>query len=151
MSSADGTAGARRGEVPPRPAPGTGAAGANPAGARRRPSKLARMLNGAAWFVAPLLVLVVAPFFTNFLIRTLAWQIILTDQGPVAQFFRSTGLTTVLQAVGLTENDSLLNSQFAVISGLIYNFLPFMVLPPLVLYAIHLQIDYLTRAAGPRS
>lgn len=90
-----------------------------------------------AWFIAhrsgawknTLLVLVVAPFFTNFLIRTLAWQIILTDQGPVAGFFRATGLTTVLQAVGLTDNDSLLNSQFAVICGLIYNFLPFMVLP----------------------
>jgi spermidine/putrescine transport system permease protein len=90
-----------------------------------------------AWFIAhrsgrwknTLLVLVVAPFFTNFLIRTLAWQIILTDTGPVTGFFRATGLTTVLQAVGLTENDSLLFSQFAVICGLIYNFLPFMVLP----------------------
>jgi spermidine/putrescine transport system permease protein len=90
-----------------------------------------------AWFIAhrsgrwknTLLVLVVAPFFTNFLIRTLAWQIILTDDGPVTGFFRATGLTTVLQAVGLTDNDSLLYSQFAVICGLIYNFLPFMVLP----------------------
>jgi spermidine/putrescine transport system permease protein len=90
-----------------------------------------------AWFIAhrsgrhktTLLVLVVAPFFTNFLIRTLAWQIILTDGGPVAGFFRATGLTTVLQAVGLTDNDSLLYSQFAVICGLVYNFLPFMVLP----------------------
>lgn len=90
-----------------------------------------------AWFIAHrsgryktmLLVLVVAPFFTNFLIRTLAWQIILTDSGPVAGFFRATGLTNVLQAVGLTDNDSLLFSQFAVICGLIYNFLPFMVLP----------------------
>lgn len=99
-----------------------------------------------AWFISHrsgrwknvLLVLVVAPFFTNFLIRTLAWQIILTDSGPVAGFFRATGLTTVLQAVGLTENDSLLNSQFAVISGLVYNFLPFMVLP---LYTVLERLD----------
>jgi spermidine/putrescine transport system permease protein len=99
-----------------------------------------------AWFIAHrsgrwknvLLVLVVAPFFTNFLIRTLAWQIILTDNGPVTGFFRATGLTTVLQAVGLTDNNSLLGSQFAVISGLIYNFLPFMVLP---LYTILERLD----------
>ena len=107
-----------------------------------------------AWFIAHrsgrhktvLLVLVVAPFFTNFLIRTLAWQIILTDGGPVAGFFRATGLTSVLQAVGLTQNDSLLFSQFAVICGLIYNFLPFMVLP---LYASLERLDTrLLDAAG---
>ncbi len=107
-----------------------------------------------AWFIAHrsgryknlLLVLVVAPFFTNFLIRTLAWQIILTDSGPVAGFFRATGLTTVLQAVGLTANDSLLNSQFAVICGLVYNFLPFMVLP---LYTVLERLDTrLLDAAG---
>lgn len=107
-----------------------------------------------AWFIAHrsgrwknvLLVLVVAPFFTNFLIRTLAWQIILTDSGPVTGFFRATGLTTVLQAVGLTDNNSLLGSPFAVISGLIYNFLPFMVLP---LYTILERLDVrLLDAAG---
>ena len=107
-----------------------------------------------AWFIAHrsgrwkniLLVLVVAPFFTNFLIRTLAWQIILTDNGPVTGFFRATGLTNVLQAVGLTDNNSLLGSQFAVICGLIYNFLPFMVLP---LYTILERLDVrLLDAAG---
>jgi spermidine/putrescine transport system permease protein len=107
-----------------------------------------------AWFIAhrsgkwknTLLVLVVAPFFTNFLIRTLAWQIILTDNGPVTGFFRATGLTNVLQALGLTDNDSLLGSQFAVICGLIYNFLPFMVLP---LYTILERLDTrLLDAAG---
>ncbi len=107
-----------------------------------------------AWFIAhrsgkwknTLLVLVVAPFFTNFLIRTLAWQIILTDNGPVTGFFRATGLTNLLQALGLTDNDSLLGSQFAVICGLIYNFLPFMVLP---LYTILERLDTrLLDAAG---
>lgn len=100
-----------------------------------------------AWFIAhrsgkyknALLVLVVAPFFTNFLIRTLAWQIILTDTGPVTGFFRATGLTSVLQAVGLTNNDTLLFSPFAVVSGLVYNFLPFMVLP---LYANLVKLDH---------
>ncbi|MEO5981661.1 MAG: ABC transporter permease [Pedococcus sp.] len=76
-----------------------------------------------------LLVLVIAPFFTSFLIRTLAWQTILSDKYPVAGFFRWAHLTDVLQAVGLTENSSLLSSKFAVIMGLMYNFLPFMILP----------------------
>ena len=42
---------------------------------------------------------------------------------------RKLDITDLLQAVGLTNNDSLLNSQFAVIMGLTYNFLPFMILP----------------------
>src|SRR3954447_20694782 len=73
-----------------------------------------------------LLVLVIAPFFTSFLIRTLAWQTILTDGGPVVGFFRDTKLIWVLQQLHLTNNNSLLASKFAVIAGLTYNFLPFM-------------------------
>ncbi|NYG05887.1 spermidine/putrescine transport system permease protein [Phycicoccus badiiscoriae] len=76
-----------------------------------------------------LLVLVIAPFFTSFLIRTLAWQTILADKYPVAGFARWTHFTDLLQLVGLTNNDSLLSSKFAVICGLTYNFLPFMILP----------------------
>jgi spermidine/putrescine transport system permease protein len=76
-----------------------------------------------------LLVLVIAPFFTSFLIRTLAWQTILADKYPVATFARWTHFTDLLQFLGLTENSSLLSSKFAVICGLTYNFLPFMVLP----------------------
>jgi spermidine/putrescine transport system permease protein len=93
-----------------------------------------------------LLVLVIAPFFTSFLIRTLAWQIILTDNGPVAGLARSTHLTNLLQWVQLTNNDSLMNSRFAVICGLTYNFLPFMILP---LYANLERLDHsLVEAAG---
>jgi spermidine/putrescine transport system permease protein len=93
-----------------------------------------------------LLVLVIAPFFTSFLIRTLAWQIILTDNGPVAGLARSTHLTNLLQWMHLTNNDSLMNSPFAVISGLTYNFLPFMILP---LYANLERLDHsLVEAAG---
>jgi spermidine/putrescine transport system permease protein len=93
-----------------------------------------------------LLVLVIAPFFTSFLIRTLAWRTILSDTGPVTEFAQRTGLTTVLQAVGLTNNDTLLASKFAVICGLTYNFLPFMILP---LYASLERLDSrLVEAAG---
>jgi spermidine/putrescine transport system permease protein len=99
-----------------------------------------------AWFIAHrsgkfktiLLVLVVAPFFTNFLIRTLAWKIILSNDGLVSTVFRETGITSLLQMVGLLSADSLLGSPFAVVSGLAYNFLPFMVLP---LYASIERLD----------
>jgi len=83
-------------------------------------------------------VLVVAPFFTNFLIRTLAWLIILTDTGWVTGFFRASGLIYVLQWMGLVTSDTLLFTPFAVICGLAYNFLPFMVLP---LYASLERLD----------
>jgi spermidine/putrescine transport system permease protein len=93
-----------------------------------------------------LLVLVIAPFFTSFLIRTLAWQTILADSGPVVAFARATHLTDLLQWLQLTNNDSLLSSRFAVIAGLTYNFLPFMILP---LYASLERLDRsLIEAAG---
>jgi spermidine/putrescine transport system permease protein len=99
-----------------------------------------------AWFIAHrsgkfktiLLVLVVAPFFTNFLIRTLAWKIILSNEGLVSTVFRDTGITSLLQMVGLLSTDTLLGSPFAVVAGLAYNFLPFMVLP---LYASLERLD----------
>jgi spermidine/putrescine transport system permease protein len=93
-----------------------------------------------------MLVLVIAPFFTSFLIRTLAWRTILSDTGPVTELAQSTGFTTLLQTVGLTNNDTLLASKFAVICGLTYNFLPFMILP---LYASLERLDpRLVEAAG---
>jgi spermidine/putrescine transport system permease protein len=93
-----------------------------------------------------LLVLVIAPFFTSFLIRTLAWRTILADTGWVTDIAQATGFTTLLQAVGLTNNDTLLASKFAVIAGLTYNFLPFMILP---LYTSLERLDpRLVEAAG---
>jgi spermidine/putrescine transport system permease protein len=68
-----------------------------------------------------LLGLVVVPFFTNFLIRTLAWKTILGDQGTVVGLLRDVGI--------LGPTGTLLRTPLAVIGGLTYNFLPFMVLP----------------------
>jgi spermidine/putrescine transport system permease protein len=77
-----------------------------------------------------MLVLVIAPFFTSFLVRTLAWKSILSDNGFVVD---------ALQAVGLLGADGrLLATGVAVVTGLTYNFLPFMVLP---LYASLEKID----------
>lgn len=77
-----------------------------------------------------LLVLVIAPFFVTYLIRTLAWQTILADDGFVADALRTVG---VLDADG-----RILATSFAVVAGITYNFLPFMALP---LYASLEQVD----------
>jgi spermidine/putrescine transport system permease protein len=85
-----------------------------------------------------MLVLVIAPFFTSFLIRTLSWKLILSDNGFIV---------STLQTLHILGADGrLLNTPVAVITGLTYNFLPFMVLP---LYASLEKIDHrLIEAAG---
>jgi spermidine/putrescine transport system permease protein len=92
-----------------------------------------------------MLVAVIAPFFTSFLIRTLAWQLILSDQGWVTSTFNALHLTDLFAAVGLTDQGSLLYSPLAVVTGLTYNFLPFMVLP---LYTSLEKIDPRLHEAG---
>jgi spermidine/putrescine transport system permease protein len=85
-----------------------------------------------------LLVLVIAPFFTSFLIRTLSWKMILADNGTVVETMRSLHL--------LGSDGRVLATSIAVVTGLTYNFLPFMVLP---LYASLEKIDpRLIEAAG---
>ncbi len=76
------------------------------------------------------LLFIVAPFFVTYLVRTLAWLSILNDQGPVIGFLRDVHL--------LGTDEGLLYSTFAVISGITYNFFPFMALP---LYVSLEQID----------
>ncbi len=88
-----------------------------------------------------LLGLVVVPFFTSFLIRTLAWSAILGDQGPVVGILDRLSLMGVLDAMGVAEDGRLLATHAAVIGGLTYNFVPFMVLPIYVsLEKIDLQL-----------
>ena len=77
-----------------------------------------------------LLFAVVAPFFTTYLIRTLAWTTILSDDSFVVDTLGSLGL--------LGGTDRLLATPAAVIAGITYNFLPFMVLP---IYASLERID----------
>ena len=85
-------------------------------------------LRSGAW-KSTLLVLVIAPFFTSFLIRTLAWKTILADDGAVVRTLNSLHITDLLTWLHLTEADRILNTPLAVVLGLTYNFLPFMVLP----------------------
>jgi spermidine/putrescine transport system permease protein len=68
-----------------------------------------------------MLVLVIAPFFISFLLRTIAWKQIFSDGGAIMQFVYSTGL--------MSTEQSFLGTDAAVIFGLTYNFIPFMTLP----------------------
>jgi spermidine/putrescine transport system permease protein len=77
-----------------------------------------------------LLLLIIAPFFVTYLIRTLAWQTILSDSGFVVNTLQTIGL--------LGDGDRLLATSTAVVAGITYNFLPFMALP---LYVSLEQID----------
>jgi spermidine/putrescine transport system permease protein len=76
-----------------------------------------------------MLFAVVAPFFTTYLIRTIAWETILSDQSPVVD---------VLNTLGLSSSGRVLATAGAVIAGITYNFLPFMVLP---IYASLERVD----------
>jgi spermidine/putrescine transport system permease protein len=78
-----------------------------------------------------LLFLVIAPFFTSFLLRTLSWKIILSDNGVVLG---------PLKDVGLVQDDfRVLATPMAVIAGITYNLLPFMTLP---LYVALEKVDF---------
>ena len=68
-----------------------------------------------------ILLLIILPFFVSYVLRTVAWQLILSDDGRVVGVFRDIGL--------LADDGRLLASSTAVIAGITYNFLPFMALP----------------------
>jgi spermidine/putrescine transport system permease protein len=78
-----------------------------------------------------LLLLVILPFFTSFIIRTISWKFILADQGFVLGTLKEIGL--------LEPGFRLIATPVAVISGITYNFLPFVVLP---LYVALEKIDH---------
>jgi spermidine/putrescine transport system permease protein len=92
------------------------------------PLAYAIAFRGGKWKNA-MLFAVIAPFFTTYLIRTIAWETILSDQSPVV---------SVLDSIGLAPGGHILATAGAVIAGITYNFLPFMVLP---IYASLERID----------
>lgn len=80
-------------------------------------------------FKSVLLGLVAVPFFTSYLIRTLAWQNLLADEGPIVSLINKLGVEQVFEWLHIMDNGRLMNTPAAVIGGLTYNFLPFMILP----------------------
>ena len=82
-----------------------------------------------------LLIIVMLPFWTSYLIRTYAWMTILSDNGVVNSILQATGVTS--------EPLILLNTDFSVILGMTYGFLPFAILP------LYVSIDRLDPALVP--
>ncbi len=83
------------------------------------------------------LVLVIAPFFISFLLRTLAWKQIFSTEGPLSGILSSIGI--------LGPGDAITGTAFSVIFGLTYNFIPFMTLP---IYATLERLDLRLIEAG---
>ena len=84
------------------------------------PLAYAIAFRGGRW-KNQLLFLVILPFFVSFVIRTLSWKFIVADEGFVLGPLKNLGV--------LPDHFQLLATPFAVLGGLIYNFLPFMTLP----------------------
>ena len=77
-----------------------------------------------------LLMLVMLPFWTSFLLRVYAWRGLLTEGGWVAELIFASGLDQVLYAVGLIASPGkLMHTPFSLVLGMTYTYLPFMILP----------------------
>jgi spermidine/putrescine transport system permease protein len=92
--------------------------------------------RGGKWRNA-LLLAVIVPFFITYLIRTLSWETILSDDGLVVDTLKTIGI--------VSEDGRLLDTTVSVVAGITYNFLPFMILP---LYASLERIDERLLEAG---
>jgi spermidine/putrescine transport system permease protein len=81
-------------------------------------------------YKSSLLFLLLLPFFVSFVIRTQSWEFILEDDGWVVGVLQDLHITGLMQDMGILDNDhQILQTKVAVIGGLVYNFLPFAVLP----------------------
>jgi spermidine/putrescine transport system permease protein len=92
--------------------------------------------RGGKWRNA-LLLAVIVPFFVTYLIRTLSWETILSDNGLVLDVLRGVGI--------VSEGGRVLDTTASVVAGITYNYLPFMILP---LYASLERIDVRLLEAG---
>ena len=86
------------------------------------------------------MTLIMLPMWMNFLLRTYAWMSILENKGFINQFLNRIGFIGFLQsAFGYTlDYIPLINTSGAVVLGMVYNFLPFMVLP---IYTVLIKLD----------
>jgi putrescine transport system permease protein len=86
-----------------------------------------------------LLMLVMLPFWTSFLLRVYAWKGLLSDGGLVSELFIRTGLDQLLLWAGMISTEGkLMNTPFSLVLGMTYSYLPFMILP---LYANLAKMD----------
>ncbi len=86
------------------------------------------------------MVLIMLPMWMNFLLRTYAWMSILEKNGLINQFFASVGLFELINTIFGTDIQyfKMIGTQGAVVLGMVYNYLPFMILP---IYSVIIKLD----------
>ena len=86
------------------------------------------------------MVLIMLPMWINFLLRTYSWMSILENNGLLNQVFQKTGLLSLYNSLFGTslEYFPMMNTQGAVVLGMVYNYLPFMILP---IYSVIVKLD----------
>ena len=87
------------------------------------------------------MVLIMLPMWINFLLRTYSWMSILENNGLLNRLFQSIGLIDLYNNIFGTSLEffPMLNTQGAVVLGMVYNYLPFMILP---IYSVIIKLDY---------
>ena len=87
------------------------------------------------------MVLIMLPMWMNFLLRTYSWMAILENNGLLNQLFRKIGLITLYNSIFGTDISffRMINTQGAVVLGMVYNYLPFMILP---IYSVIVKLDH---------
>lgn len=87
------------------------------------------------------MVLIMLPMWMNFLLRTYSWMAILENNGLLNQLFRKIGLIALYNSVFGTDISffRMINTQGAVVLGMVYNYLPFMILP---IYSVIIKLDH---------
>ena len=98
------------------------------------------MSREGASFQRTAMVLIMLPMWMNFLLRTYSWMTILENNGLLNQLFQKIGLISLYNHIFGTnlEYFSMMNTQGAVVLGMVYNYLPFMILP---IYSVIVKMD----------
>ena len=99
------------------------------------------MSREGASFQRTAMVLIMLPMWMNFLLRTYSWMTILENNGLLNQLFQKIGLISLYNHIFGTnlEYFSMMNTQGAVVLGMVYNYLPFMILP---IYSVIVKLDH---------
>ncbi|MBR6562036.1 MAG: ABC transporter permease [Oscillospiraceae bacterium] len=99
------------------------------------------MAREGARFQKVAMVLIMLPMWMNFLLRTYSWMTILENNGLLNQFFQAIGLIDLYNNIFGTEIEyfTMMNTQGAVVLGMVYNYLPFMILP---IYSVIVKLDH---------
>ena len=92
------------------------------------------------------MVLIMLPMWMNFLLRTYSWMSILENNGMLNHFLQNIGVVSLYNNIGMFFNENfepieyfqMLNTQGAVILGMVYNYLPFMIMP---IYSVIVKLD----------